>query len=230
MDMMLRTQYKLYDLTLGLFVAILMISNIASTKLAMVGVFTLDGGTILFPLTYIFGDILTEIYGFRGARRIIWSGFGAIALMAGVITIVGLLPSADGWIFQESYQNILMATPRIVLASIVAYLVGSFMNSVVLSKIKVMTAGKHLWIRTISSTIVGQFFDTALFVVIAFLGVFPMEVFWALIISNYLFKCGIEVLLTPATYKVVDFYKRVEGIDVYDTDLKYNPFRISIYK
>ncbi len=218
--------WKLYDLTLGLFVAVLMISNIASTKITSIGPLVFDGGTILFPLSYIFGDILTEVYGFRGARRIIWSGFGAILLMSVVILIVGFMPVAGGWTFQADYEHILMTTPRIALASFLGYLSGSFSNSVILSKLKVKMGGKKLWVRTISSTIVGEAFDTIIFCFVAFWGLLPSEVFWALIISNYIFKVGIEVILTPVTYKVVAFYKRHETEDVYDRGIQYNPFGV----
>jgi uncharacterized integral membrane protein (TIGR00697 family) len=221
-------RHSLYDLTLGLFVAVLIISNLASTKITSVWFMVFDGGTILFPLSYIFGDVLSEVYGFRGSRRIIWSGFGALLLMAVVLYVVGIMPVAGGWNLQDAYQNILMSTPRIVFASIVAYLTGEFMNSVVLSKVKVLMGGKHLWVRTISSTLVGEFFDTLIFATIAFLGTIPTDTFIALIISNYIFKCGIEILFTPITYAVVRFYKKSEGIDTYDKGVRYNPFHVSV--
>jgi queuosine precursor transporter len=218
-----RQSWKFYDLTLGLFVAVLMISNIASTKITSIGPLVFDGGTILFPLSYIFGDILTEVYGFKGARRIIWSGFGALLLMVVTIWVVGIMPSAGGWELQDSYRAILMLTPRIGLASFAGYLTGSFMNSVILSRLKVKMKGQKLWVRTISSTLVGEGFDTLIFCAIAFLGTLPMSVFWALVISNYIFKGAIEVVLTPLTYKVVQFYKKYEVTDVYDVDVVYNP-------
>jgi uncharacterized integral membrane protein (TIGR00697 family) len=221
-------RHSLYDLTLGLFVAVLIISNLASTKITSVWFMVFDGGTILFPLSYIFGDVLSEVYGFSGSRRIIWSGFGALLLMAVVLYVVGIMPVAGGWNLQDAYQNILMSTPRIVFASIVAYLTGEFMNSVVLSKVKVLMGGKHLWVRTISSTLVGEFFDTLIFATIAFLGTIPTDTFIALIISNYIFKCGIEILFTPITYAVVRFYKKSEGIDTYDKGVRYNPFHVSV--
>lgn len=218
--------WKLYDLTLGLFVAVLMISNIASTKITSLGPFVFDGGTILFPLSYIFGDILTEVYGFKGARRIIWAGFGALLLMVLTITTVGIMPAAGGWDYQESYENILMLTPRLGLASFLGYLTGSFTNSVILSRLKVKMAGQKLWVRTIASTLVGEGFDTVIFCLVAFLGVLPPDVLWVLIVSNYIFKVAIEVLLTPLTYKVVAFYKRHETEDVYDHDVEYEIFSI----
>lgn len=218
--------WKLYDLTLGLFVAVLMISNIASTKITSLGPFVFDGGTILFPLSYIFGDILTEVYGFKGARRIIWAGFGALLLMVLTITTVGMMPAAGGWDYQESYENILMLTPRLGLASFLGYLTGSFTNSVILSRLKVKMAGQKLWVRTIASTLVGEGFDTVIFCLVAFLGVLPPDVLWVLIVSNYIFKVAIEVLLTPLTYKVVAFYKRHETEDVYDHSIDYEIFSI----
>lgn len=218
--------WKLYDLTLGLFVAVLMISNIASTKITSLGPFVFDGGTILFPLSYIFGDILTEVYGFKGARRIIWAGFGALLLMVLTITTVGIMPAAGGWDHQESYENILMLAPRLGLASFLGYLTGSFTNSVILSRLKVKMAGQKLWVRTIASTLVGEGFDTVIFCLVAFLGVLPPDVLWVLIVSNYIFKVAIEVLLTPLTYRVVAFYKRHETEDVYDHNIDYKIFSV----
>ena len=215
---------KFYDLILGLFVAVLLISNTVSTKILRLGPFTFDGGTILFPLAYIFGDILTEVYGFKRARKVIWIGFFATLLMAITYMVVGFLPSATDWTFQESYMNILGIVPRIVLASLVAYIAGEFSNSYILAKIKIAMKGKMLWVRTISSTLVGEGIDTTIFVLIAFLGVLPNSLLVAIIISNYVFKVGIEVLMTPVTYIVVNFLKKKEGIDFYDYKTNFNPF------
>ena len=211
---------KLYDLTLGLFIAVLLISNIASTKIIDIGPFTFDGGTILFPIIYIFDDVLTEVYGFGGSRRIIWSGFFALILMSAVFWIVGMIPPAHGWELQSAYQSILMATPRIALASMVAYFAGEFTNSFILSKMKVWTEGKHLWSRTIGSTIFGEFIDTIIFCTIAFMGVLPNALLVTVMISNYVFKVLYEVVATPITYAVIGAYKKVEGIDTFDTEYK----------
>lgn len=203
--------YKLYDITVGVFVAVLIISNIASTKALILGPFTFDGGTILFPIVYIFGDVLTEVYGFKKASRVIWIGFFSLMLMSFALWMVGKLPSAPDWQYQSSYENILMATPRIALASIIAYWFGSFSNSYILVKMKELTKGKHLWTRTIGSTIIGELVDTLLFCTIAFYGVWDNSLLYSVIVSNYIFKVSYEVLATPITYYVVGKFKKVEG-------------------
>ncbi|MFA7192278.1 MAG: queuosine precursor transporter [Candidatus Paceibacterota bacterium] len=214
-----------YLITISVFfVAVLLISNIASTKIVDFGYFTFDGGTLLFPLSYIFGDILTEVYGYKNSRKVIWLGFFSAFIMSLVFIVVGKLPAAPGWDNQAAYEMILGSTPRIVLASLVAYLCGSFSNSIIMAKMKVMTKGKHLWARTIGSTIVGEFVDSTLFILVAFAGVLPSALIVTLIISNYVFKTLIEILFTPVTYKVVNFLKKNEGVDIYDTDTKLNPF------
>jgi hypothetical protein len=215
-----------YDMLVGLFVAVLLISNIASTKLLVLGPFTFDGGTILFPLSYIFGDVLTEVYGYARARRAIWAGFFSASLMAVVLFVVGSLPSAAEWPNQEAYQTILGQTPRIVLASLLAYLAGEFSNSWVLARMKVAMQGRRLWMRTIGSTLVGEGLDTAIFVTVAFWGVWPAATLTAVLVSNYLFKVGVEILATPATYAVVGWLKRREGEDRFDRGTDFSPFRL----
>ena len=168
------------------FVAIMMISNVASSKILVLGPFTFDGGTLLFPFSYIFGDVLTEVYGYSRSRRVIWAGFAANLLMAAVFALVGALPPAEGWDYQEAYETILSMTPRIVAGSLIAYFAGEFSNSWVLAKMKVLTKGRWLWSRTIASTLVGEGIDTLLFVLIAFYGTFPSGLLGAIIISNYL--------------------------------------------
>lgn len=212
---------KYFDIIMASFVAVLIISNIASTKILTIWKFTFDGGTLLFPLSYIFGDILTEVYGYKRARRVIWTGFIWTFIMAAVMMLVVALPAAAEWPFQEAFANILGLTPRIVIASLIAFLAGEFSNSYILAKIKIWMKGKHLWIRTISSTLIGEGIDTLLFVTIAFYGIFPI---WAIIISNYIFKCGVEIIITPITYIVVNFLKKNEQIDAYDTNTNFNPF------
>jgi len=220
--------FKYFDIILGLFVAVLLISNIASTKILDLGPFSFDGGTLLFPLAYIFGDILTEVYGYKKSRRVIWLGFFSAALMSAVLMIVGALPSAEGWENQDAYQKILGLTPRLVLASLIAYFAGEFANSFTLAKMKILTKGKWLWLRTISSTLVGEGLDTVLFCLIAFWGILPSGLLLTIIISNYIFKCGVEVLLTPLTYKIVGFLKKSENEDYYDRETKFNPFSLKI--
>jgi queuosine precursor transporter len=221
-----RTHYKYLDIVTALFVAVLLISNIASTKIAMIGPLTLDAGTILFPLAYIFGDILTEVYGFARARRVIWIGFFTTILASVIFGIVGMLPASVDWPNQGAYEAILGVIPRIALASVVAYFVGSFLNAFVLAKLKLITKGKRLWLRTISSTLVGQFFDTFIFIIIAFAGVLPNEVLIALLVSNYIFKVAIEVILTPVTYAIVHKMKQDEHEDFYDKKTNFSPFAL----
>ncbi|MDP9249597.1 MAG: queuosine precursor transporter [bacterium] len=206
------------------FVSVLLISNIASTKLVDLKWFVFDGGTLLFPLSYIFGDILTEVYGYKRARKVIWLGFFMALLMALVFMIVGKLPAAAGWDNQAAYDAILGMAPRIVLASLIAYFAGSFSNSFILAKMKVWTKGKLLWTRTVGSTLVGELVDSSLFILIAFWGIYPGVLLLTLIISNYLFKTAIEVLFTPLTYKVTAFLKNKEQEDYYDRDTNFNPF------
>lgn len=217
--------FKHLDTITAFFVAVLLISNVASTKILDLGWFQFDGGTLLFPLSYIFGDILTEVYGFRRSRKVIWLGFGCALLMSGTLMAVGALPPAADWGNQEAYDKILGLTPRIVLASLAAYFCGEFSNAVLLAKMKVWMRGRRLWMRTIGSTLVGEMVDTLLFVTIAFAGVMPAGLLVAVIISNYVFKCGVEIFFTPVTYKVVGWLKRAEGVDYFDDRTRFNPFR-----
>ncbi|MDD5040270.1 MAG: queuosine precursor transporter [Patescibacteria group bacterium] len=216
--------HKHFDIILGLFVAVILISNIASSKIVDIGPFTFDGGTILFPLAYIFGDILTEVYGYRMSRRAIWTGFISAGLMSVVLIIVGKLPAADGWTNQEAYNAILGLTPRIVAASLVAYFAGEFSNSFTLAKVKIATKGRFLWIRTIGSTFIGEGIDTMLFVIIAFMGILPVGTLITIIVSNYIFKVCVEIIATPATYAIVKRLKQATGQDIFDTHTNFNPF------
>jgi queuosine precursor transporter len=231
--------YRFFDLVMALFVTVLIVSNIASSAKIVDWGFSLfgvrmafDAGTILFPLSYIFGDVLTEVYGYRGARRVIWIGFGCLALTALVLGIVSILPGESAWqeyAGQEAYMQILggISTGGIVLASLLAYLLGSFSNAFILARMKVITGGRWLWTRTIGSTIIGQAFDTLVFVTVATLvGVFPWEIFASLVLTNYLFKVIIEALMTPLTYLVVGKLKRAEREDFFDTNTNFNPFRL----
>ncbi len=221
-----REGYQFFDLVMVGFVAVLMISNIASSKILSLGPLTFDGGTLLFPVAYILGDVVTEVYGYRRARRVIWVGFGATALMAATLALVGALPPAEGWEHQLAYQAILGATPRIVLGSLVAYWAGSFANAWLMAKLKIATQGRLLWLRTISSTLLGEGVDTALFVLIAFWGTLPASLVWSVLASNYVFKCVLEIAVTPITYRVVNALKRAEGEDYFDYDTSFNPFRM----
>jgi uncharacterized integral membrane protein (TIGR00697 family) len=219
--------FKYLDLITASFVAVLLISNIASTKILDLRWFTFDGGTILFPLAYIFGDILTEVYGYARSRRVIWTGFFWIAVAAGTFYLVDRLPAAGEYEYQESFHNILGQTPRIVLASLVAFLAGEFVNSVILAKMKVRTEGRALWSRALGSTVFGQALDTAIFLAIAFGGVFSTATMIDIFRSNYLFKVGIEIAFLPLTYLIVNYLKRAEGVDTFDRHTDFNPFNLS---
>jgi uncharacterized integral membrane protein (TIGR00697 family) len=216
---------------------ILVVSNIASSAKVVDMGFSLfsvplafDGGTLLFPLAYVLGDVLTEVYGFNVSRRIIWTGFAALAVTTAVFFVLRLLPPEASWeasAGSEAYLSILggMSSGGIVLASLAAYLAGEFSNSVILSKLKVRMKGRLLWVRTIGSTLIGELLDTLIFVSIAIAcGVFGRELFWPLLLTNYILKCGIEALMTPFTYRFSGFLKRKEGIDVYDEGIKYRLF------
>ena len=216
--------YKYLGTLSVFFVSILLISNVASTKIVDFGWFTFDGGTLLFPLSYIFGDILTEVYGYKKTREVIWLGFFSALMMSIIFIIVGKLPAAPGWDNQNAYDAILGLTPRIVIASLFAYICGSFSNSFILAKMKLWTSGKYLWTRTIGSTVVGEFIDSTLFILIAFLGILPTSLLFTLIVSNYIFKTLVEVIFTPITYKTINFLKINENEDFYDKDTNFNPF------
>ncbi len=231
--------YRYFDWVMALFVTVLITSNIASSAKIIdwgVSIFGIrlafDGGTILFPISYIFGDVLTEVYGFRKARRVIWTGFAMLTLSAVVLWLVRIMPADASWqsyAGQGAYDAILggMSSGGIVLASLTAYLVGEFSNSVVLARMKVATRGRFLWMRTIGSTLVGEGVDSIIFVFIATLaGVFPWEIFTSLVLTNYIFKCSIEAIMTPVTYRIVNVLKRVENEDYYDTDTKFTPFAV----
>jgi uncharacterized integral membrane protein (TIGR00697 family) len=231
-------QYHYLDLVMAFFVAVLITSNVASSaKIVDLGFsffgipLAFDGGTLLFPLSYVFGDILTEVYGFRASRRVIWTGFAALALSSLIFLALRLLPAEaawEGYAGSAAYDAILggMSTGGIALASLAGYWVGEFSNSAVLSRIKVLMNGRFLWVRTIGSTLIGEFLDSVVFVLIASVtGVFGWELFVTLVLTNYLFKCLIEILMTPVTYAAVYRLKKAEGIDAYDAGVSFNPFR-----
>ena len=208
------------------FVAVLLISNTVAVKIIQIGQLSLTGAVFIFPISYIFGDILTEVYGYKASRKVIWAGFLAMVFMSVVYWLVQLLPSAPFWHGQQAYENILGIVPRIVLGSITGYFAGEFSNSYVLSKMKIWTGGKHLWARTIGSTVVGEAIDSFLFIFIAFLGTIPLSGLFSMVFSIYFIKVIYEILITPITYLIVKKLKRFEGIDVYDQEVNYNPFNI----
>ena len=218
--------YKYLGTISVFFVAVLLISNVASAKIVDFGWFTFDGGTLLFPLSYIFGDILTEVYGYKRSRKVIWLGFFMALLMSLVFIIVGRLPSAPGWNAQAAYDAILGLTPRLVIASLIAYASGEFSNSYILAKMKIFTKGKMLWTRTIGSTVVGELLDSTIFISIAFWGILPDSLLFTLIVSNYIFKTSVEIIFTPLTYKIIGFLKNREAEDYYDSNTNFSPFSL----
>jgi queuosine precursor transporter len=229
--------YRYFDTVLAIFVTVLIVSNIASSaKIVDWGVSLLsiplafDAGTILFPVSYIFGDVLTEVYGFRRSRRVIWTGFACLALTSVVLWLVRIMPGEAAWetqTGQAAYNNVLggISTGGIVIASLAAYLAGEFANSVILAKLKVATNGRFLWVRTIGSTLVGEAIDSVIFVTIACMAkVFPWEIYLTLVLTNYIFKTFIEVVMTPVTYWVVSKLKHAENEDFYDRKTRFNIF------
>ena len=230
-------QYRYLDLIMAIFVTVLVVSNIASSaKIVNLGFsifrvpMAFDAGTILFPVSYIFGDILTEVYGYRNSRRVIWAGFACLVLSAGIFALIRILPGETQWqkyAGDAAYLAILggMSSGGIVLASLAGYWSGEFTNSFVLAKMKILTRGHWLWTRTIGSTIAGELVDTVVFVTIACLfKVFPWSLFVTLSLTNYLFKCGVEAVMTPVTYATVAALKKKEREDYYDWDTDFNPF------
>jgi uncharacterized integral membrane protein (TIGR00697 family) len=233
----LQRNYRYLDVITAIFVTVLLLSNLlSSAKIIDLGIslgsvaLIFDAGTLVFPISYIFGDILTEVYGYRTSRRVIWLGFAASALMAGLVWLAGVLPGEAAWesyAGQSAYDAILGGISGLVVASLAAYLAGEFANSYVLARMKVATSGRFLWARTIGSTIVGQAVDTTVFIGIAtLLGVFRADQMVGLIITNYLLKVGIEVFFTPLTLMIIPWLKRAEQSDPYDRDTNFNPFRL----
>ncbi len=212
-----------FSAIVALYVAALITANTVAVSVLDLGPFAADAGTLTFPIAYIVGDVLTEVYGFRIARRVIWLGFICNIFAVGVYQLAMQFPTHNDPAFDAGFQLVFANTPRILAASMTAYLVGSFTNAAVLSKLKVRTQGKHLWARTIGSTIAGQGLDTVIFVLIAFGGVFPNQIVWEMVYTNLIIKIGIEVLATPVTYRVISLFKRKEGVDVYDTHTSLRP-------
>ncbi|MFO7270015.1 MAG: queuosine precursor transporter [Sphaerobacter thermophilus] len=217
----------LFVVVAALFVTSLITANIVAVKLVDIGGLVVPAGTVtLFPLSYIFGDVLTEVYGFRRARLVIWLGFVCNLLAVGSIVITQVLPPAAIWDGQAAYERILGFTPRLLAGSFAAYLVGEFLNAVVLAKLKIVTQGRWLWMRTISSTLVGQGADSLVFITIAFVGTIPGGELVPLMVTAWLVKSAYEVLATPLTYVVVNTLKRREGVDTYDYGTDFSPLRL----
>ena len=210
----------------ALYVTSLITANTVAVKVLEFGPWVTDAGLITFPIAYIVGDILTEVYGYAAARRVIWLGFLCNLIAVGTFQLAGILPAEATWENQAAYETIFASTPRILFASFCAYLIGEFANAFVLARMKVLTDGRWLWTRTIGSTIVGQGLDSVVFVLIAFGGVFPGAVVQDMIVTNWVLKTAYEALMTPITYLVVNKLKQVEGIDVYDRDTDFSPIPV----
>jgi len=214
-------------LVVATFITCLITANIIAVKLVDLGGLIVDAGIVIFPVSYIVGDVLTEVYGFKQARRVIWLGFFCNLLAVIGIVIGQGLPAAGFWDAQAAYDRILGYTPRLLIASFIAFLVGEFANSYVLARMKVATKGRWLWSRTITSTIVGQAFDSVIFIFIAFWGTSPSDALLSSMLTQWLFKVAYEALATPLTYIVVNFIKRKENLDVYDQGISFNPLSLS---
>lgn len=217
---------RLFFIIATLFIACLVVSNIIAVKLVDIFGMILPAAVVIFPITYIFGDVLTEVYGFRMARFVIWVGFLANLVVVAAIALAQILPPAGFWKGQGAYVQILGQTPRLLAGSFLAYLVGEFLNSMVLSRMKLLTKGRYLWTRTIGSTAVGQLFDSTIFITVAFVGTIPGQAVVRLVITQWLFKVAYEVLATPLTYAIVGALKRRDRIDSYDYDVNVNPLRV----
>ncbi len=222
-----------YPFLVGLFTGTLIVSNIIAVKLVMFGDLVLPAAVVVFPLAYILGDVITEVYGYAYARQAIWTGFVANALAVAAIALAGRLPAAPFWnaglasshAAQQAYQAILGFTPRLLAASFSAYLVGEFLNAYVLARLKIRTQGRWLWLRTIASTIVGEGADSAVFITLAFAGVMPTHALWQAVVAQWLFKVTYETAVTPLTYAVANALKRVEGRDAFDYETDFHPLR-----
>lgn len=230
-----QTQFRYYDLVMAAFVTILLLSNLIGASkpsyvtLPLIGEWSFGAGVLFFPVSYIIGDVLTEVYGYARARRVIWTGFAALLFMAFMAWVVVQLPPAAGWPGQAAYEFVFGNSWRIVLASMIAFWAGEFANSYVLAKMKIWTRGRHLWMRTIGSTVVGQGLDSMIFYPLAFWGLagWPVELLWQVVLSQWAIKTAWEALLTPVTYAVVGSLKKAEGVEVFDTDTDFSPFSAS---
>jgi uncharacterized integral membrane protein (TIGR00697 family) len=209
------------------FVTVLLCANvIGAAKVAEIRGFVFGAGVLFFPISYVFGDILTEVYGYARARKVVWAGFGALAFASFMSWAILAFPPAAGWPHQAAYETVFGSTPRIVLASLIAYFSGEFCNSYVLAKMKLVTKGRRLWTRTIGSTIVGEAVDSAVFYPVAFLWVWEAELVWRVMVSNYLLKVLWETVMTPFTYRIVNFLKRAESEDYFDRNTNFTPFSL----
>ena len=220
-------RYKYLDLLTTMFVVILLVSNLVAQKICMIGPFAVSGAVLLFPITYIFGDVFTEVYGFSASRRAIWLGFFGTSLLYLMGAIVIALPGAPEWKNQDAFRVVFGFIPRILAASLVAFWAGEFANSYTMAKLKLWTNGEKLWTRTIGSTIVGQGVDTVLVITLTFAGKYPVRTLANIILTGYLLKVAYEVLATPITYFVVAWLKASEHADAFDRNEDFNPFSLA---
>ena len=221
--------YKYYDLIMAVFVTVLLCSNlIGVSKVVTIGGLTFGGGNLFFPISYLFGDILTEVYGYARSRRVVWAGFGALVFSAVMTWVVIKLPPAEGYMGQAAIEQVFGSTPRIVAASMIAYFAGEFTNSFVMAKMKILTAGRRLWMRTIGSTICGEAVDSVIFYPLAFMGIWSTDMLITVAITNYVLKVMWEILATPMTYKIVAAVKRAEQEDFYDYKTDFTPFSLKV--
>ena len=216
--------YKYLDALTTAFVVILLVSNLIAQKVCLIGPFAVSGAVLLFPITYIFGDVFTEVYGYAASRRAIWLGFFGTALLYFMAAIVIKLPSAPGWHNEQAFATVFGFIPRILAASLIAFWAGEFANSYTMARLKILTRGRWLWTRTVSSTIIGQAVDTTIVVVLTFAGNYPPATLLRIILTSYCLKVAYEILATPLTYLVVNFLKRAENSDAYDAHTNFNPF------
>ena len=219
--------FRFLDALTTAFVVVLLVSNLLAQKIVRIGPITTSGAMVLFPITYIFGDVFTEVYGFAASRRAIWLGFFGTALLYAVSALVIALPADPAWHNQTAFVTVFGFLPRLLAASLTAYWAGEFANSYTLARLKVLTRGRHLWTRTVGSTVVGQAVDTVLVITLAFAGRLPAHTLLAIIGESYLLKVAYEVLATPLTYLVINALKRAEHSDVFDTHTSFNPFRFA---
>ena len=227
-------RFRYFDFVMAAFVTVLLLSNVlgagkvAVVELPWIGTWPFGAGILFFPVSYVIGDVLTEVYGYARARRCIWAGFAALLFMAFMAAVVVALPPSPDWEGQAAYEAVFGQVPRIVLASIVAFWAGEFANSYVLARMKIWTQGRHLWTRTIGSTLVGQGIDSLLFYPLAFYGVWDNATLLVVLGTQFALKVAWEALLTPVTYAVVGFLKRREGVDVYDRGTDFTPFKAGV--
>ena len=223
-------QFKYLDALTTAFVVILLVSNLVAQKIIRIGPFSTSGAVILFPLTYIFGDVFTEVYGYAASRRAIWLGFFGTALMYGVGAMVIALPSDPSFHNQQAFITVFGILPRLLCASLLAFWAGEFANSYTMARLKILTRGRWLWTRTVGSTVVGQAVDTTLVIVLTFAGTYPAHTLAVIIATAYFLKVAYEVIATPLTYLIVNWLKRAEHSDAFDAHTSFNPFRFATAK